>query len=238
MTLLSRLLFVLSALLLLPSRGEAEGLVQLSLNGAIDAKGGATVEVQWGHWTGKESRDTHLRLHLAQDTSSFELASLLVMRLRARGASVLFPAEKTGATGPVHLYVESTTQVNLRLGHGMWATVTLCDSGPEKVRFLKPQVARDGAQITINTSTFQAHTKMTASILLEHDMDALANTATVCETLFNQGLSKGLVCDRPSADSWRPAKGSDGALVTGCSIELLAPGADWGLQVSLSVPTN
>jgi|GEM_PF-1143478 len=238
MSQLSRLFFTLLLLALAADRSRAEGLVQLGLHGAVESRGGASVELEWHHWNGSEVRDTALRLHLAQDTSAFDFASLVVARLRARGARVHFPAEHSGAAGPVNVFVEDTVEVKLRLGSGMWGSVTLCDQGPEKVRFLRPLLEKEGAQLSIRTSTFETHAKQPGSVLLELDVDRLASTPSVSEQLFNHGLRLGLVCDRPSADSWRPVKGSDGALITGCSIELLSPGTDWGLEVSLRRPSG
>lgn len=234
----TRLLLALSLIVLTADRSRAEGLVQLTLHGAIDVRGGAQVAIQWDYWAGNDTRATELQLHLAQDTTAFDVASLLVSRLRAKGATVQFPAEKSGDADHVHIFVEKTTQVNLRLGSGLWSTVTLCETGPEKVRLTKPRVNREGAQLTINTSTYLAHTKEAGSVLLELDIDERANTSSLCEMLFNQGLSKGLVCDRPTADSWRPQKGSNGGVVTGCSIEFLSPGSDWGIEIGLSVPNQ
>ena len=236
MQFLSRLFLALSVLLAATVSARAEGLVQVSFNGSVETRGGAVIEVRWDIWDGQQVRETSMRMHLAQETGAFDVATLLVARLRARGAKVQFPAEHVGTSGPVHVFVENTTGVILRLGNGMWSTVTVCESAPEKVRLMKPLTALEGANMTINTTTFQSHTRQPGSILLYVDIDALANTASLCETLFNQALTKGLTSDRPSPDSWRPTKASDGALITGCSIELLAPSSDWGLEVQLSIP--
>ena len=116
------------------------------------------------------------------------------------------------------------------------AEVTLCDQGPELVQFFKPLLRRRGALIAVSTSTWQEHTKKPGKTLLRVDADLLASTSSICEQLFSQGLSEGLVCDRPSADSWRPIRSSGGAVITGCSISLISEDSDWGLEVSLSLP--
>jgi len=67
-------------------------------------------------------------------------------------------------------------------------------------------------------------------------LDHETSPGEVCEGLFQQGLERGLVGDRPSADLWRPMKASDGAQVTGCSVTLRASNTGWGLQVRLAAP--
>lgn len=215
---------------------RGEGLVQLTLNGSLYARGGAPVEVQWNHWDGSEVVETHMRLHLAERTGAFDVAFLIASRLRARGARVLFPAEHSGRESDVHLFVEDTTLLSVRLGSGLWSRVTICEGAPESVRFSKPLTTIEGAQLSINTSMFNAHTKKAGGVLLELDIDGHQSPTSICEQLFQQGLSKGLICDRPSPDRWTPVRGTDGSSLTGCSIELLSPGTDWGLEVRLSVP--
>jgi hypothetical protein len=166
------------------------------------------------------------------------VASLIAARLRARGAKVLFPSEHSGRSVDVQLFVEETTQLSLRLGYGLWSRVTTCDAGPQSVQLSKPLLVLDGAQLLINTTTFNQHTKLPSFVLLDLAIDSHANTSGICEKLFQQGLAKGLVCDRPAPDRWTPVRGSDGGIVTGCSIELLSPGADWGLEVKLAIPTR
>ena len=180
-----------------------------------------------------------MRYHLANSTTAFDVAVLLVAKLRADGAKVVFPAENSGTGSPEHavqVFVQNTTRISFRLDGGIWAEVTLCDQGPELVQFFKPLLRRRGALIAVSTSTWQEHTKKPGKTLLRVDADLLASTSSICEQLFSQGLSEGLVCDRPSADSWRPIRSSGGAVITGCSISLISEDSDWGLEVSLSLP--
>lgn len=215
---------------------SGEGLVQLTLNGSIEVRGGAPIEIQWEHWQRGELKQAHLRLHLAERTQAFDLAALLALRLRASGAEVLFPREQSGAEHDVHLFVEATTRVQMRLGSGLWSRLTVCEGAPASVHFEKPQLSIDGAQLIVSTSLFNQHSKLPRTVLQELEVDAHATPTAVCERLFQQGLSLGLVCDRPSPDRWTPVRGTDGGVVTGCSIELLSPGSDWGVEVRLAVP--
>ena len=228
-------LTLLAALFLTASAG-AEGMVQISLHGQITSRGGAPVEIHVGYWNGKEVVAVDLNLHVAEMTTAQDVAHLLVSRLKRAGARVEYPAANASRPDPVQIFIEHTTLVSFRLGHGLWAGVTTCESGPEAIRFQIPLLQKESADISVCTTTFHPHTRKPGRTLLELDVDEFDTSGAICEVLFNQGLAKGLIGDRPSADRWRPVKGTDGSQVTGFSIELLSPGADWGLEVMLSVP--
>lgn len=235
-----RLLLISAALFTLFGNLRAEGLVQLTLKGEVQTRGGAPVEIRWtskSSTTGK-FEEVGLRLHLAEGTSAFDVATLLVGRLREAGAKVRFPGEKARQVHRVQVFVEATTQISLRLAPGMASTITTCDAAPTSVRFLSPlsHVAR--AMMMVQTTTFHPHSKKPGSILLEMGLDALRPPAEICESIFQQTLELGLVSERPTTSSWRPIKGADGAAVTGCSIELNSVNSDWGLEVSLEVPAG
>ena len=233
---LHSVLTLAAAALLLATPTRAEGMVQLSLHGQITSRGGAPVEIHVGYWNGKDVVAVDLNLHLAEMTTAQDVAHLLVSRLNRAGARVEYPAQHTSRPDPVQIFIESATLVSFRLGNGLWAGVTTCESGPEAIRFQPPLAQLESADILLCTTTFHAHTKKPGRKLMELEVDRYATSGAICELLFNQGLSQGLICDRPTADRWRPVKTSDGADVTGFSIELLSPGADWGLEVMLSVP--
>jgi len=235
---LSRRLFSVSlAILVCLAGARAEGLVQLSLRGALASPGGAPVEVRWAAEVEPgQVREAGLRLHLARGTSAHALGTLLVQRLRQAGAKVLFPAEHGSAAGEVQIFVEASTRVSLRLAPGLSSSITTCEVAPSRVRLLKPLLHSEPARLTIQTSTFHAHTRLPGSVLLELPLDSSGTMAQTSEELFEQALANGLVGDRPSADSWRPVRGEDGATVTGCSIELDSERSDWGLEVQLELP--
>ncbi len=231
-----RLLLALVPFVALAAPARAEGLVQLTLHGVLAQQGGGPVEIDWHFYDGEEVKEVGMRLHLAEYTKASDIASLLAKRLRQAGAEVTFPGEHERSIEVVNLFVEDTVQVNLRLHVGLHGTVTVCESAPESVRFLKPLEAVDSATIRVTTSTYQPHSKMPGTIHVGVEADGKRTPASICEDLFNQGLEKGLVGDRPTADTWRPTKTSDGASITGCSIELRSAASDWGLQVKLARP--
>lgn len=234
---LIRLLLALVPFVALTTPARAEGLVQLTLHGVLAEQGGGPVEIDW-HFLDKNRvvQEVGMRLHLAEYTKASDIAALLAKRLRKQGADVIFPGEHERSMEVVNLFVEDTVQVNLRLNVGLSGTVTVCESAPESVRFLKPLAAKEEARIRVTASTYHPHSKMPGTIHIDTNAGGDRAPAAICEDLFNQGLEKGLVGDRPTADTWRPTKTSDGASITGCSIELRSSASDWGLQVKLSRP--
>lgn len=218
---------------------HAEGLVQITLLGSILPPGGAPVEVELEVWDGEQVDALSLNLHLGQGTRARDLASLIATRLRRLDARVDFPDEN--ADGPkdgfeTTLFVQAATSVNLRLGYGMQARVTLCDAAPSSLRFLTPQVNSEGAGIRIAITTFQTHSRQIGRDLISLDVDRGMGPAQVSEQLARVALDKGWIADRPRPDSWSCSRTSDGATVTGCSIELDSAAADWRLEVKLEVP--
>lgn len=229
--------FLCSALLALSSAAaKAEGLVQLTLQGEIGARGGAPVEVEIGIWDGSRVRDLSLNVHLAERTSAEELVFLLAARLRRLGAHVDLPGEAVASRGSAHVFIDAVTHVNLRLGHGLWGSVTLCDATPASVRFQPPEIEKDGAEIHIAATTFHSHNRRLGRALVHIEVDRLTTSAQISEKLANESISLGWMADRPTPDRWAASRTSDGALITGCSIELLSPSADWRIEVALEVP--
>ncbi len=221
--------------LLLVASAQAEGLVQLSLRGRINTRGGAPVELNIGFWDGKRVRAVDLRLHLAEGTSASDLATLLATRLRKAHAELVTPEVSAASGGSAQLFIESATLVSLRLGHGLSAIITTADSVPEAVRFQVPKELEQAAKVSISVTTFHPHTKLPSRVDLVQSPEADTSPSSICESFFNEALEKGLICDRPNANRWRPMKTSAGAMVTGCSIDLRSE-ADWGLEVQLAVP--
>ncbi|MFT7485956.1 MAG: hypothetical protein ACI9F9_001808 [Candidatus Paceibacteria bacterium] len=232
-----RLFLSFAVTLLLLGSAQAEGLVQLTLRGKLTGRGGAPVEIFWRVQSSAEqlAKDVQLRLHLAEGTTAHDLATLIATRLRRLDVDVTFPSEHI-ATDTTQLFVESTTLLSLRLAPGMSSAITTCEGGPNSVRFLKPLAYVESAKAVIHTSTFHAHTKLPGGVLLDLNLQRMKTPAQLSEELFELGLAKEFIGDRPGIDSWRPVKASNGAGVTGCSVELWPGESDWGVEVILARP--
>ena len=228
---------VLALSLLAADLARAEGLVQLSFGGQVDADGGAPVELEFGLWDGKAVREVSLNIHLARETTASDLAALVASRLERAGAKVLLPREGEPLYGPIHVFVEAVTHANLRLGHGLRGSVTLCDSAPSSIRVQPPEIVRGGARLSIAATTFHHHDRRIGRKELVLELGELDTAGTVSEELARAAIAGGWVADRPSPDRWAASRTGDGAEITGCSVSLIGEGdADWRLEVQLEVP--
>ncbi|MDP6540201.1 MAG: hypothetical protein QF903_09505 [Planctomycetota bacterium] len=232
-----RLCCALSLPLFAPA-AAAEGLLQLSFQGAIHAQGGSSVEVEVGVWDGGagKARTIPMHLHLAEGTTAYDLASLVGARLRAGGARVVLPQEGSVGREAVHVFIEGATRGRLRLGGGIWGTATSCEAAPQEVRFLAPLVTRDTAQIHIGLSTYHPHTKSRGRKDLTFEAEAALGAARLSELLCALSIRQGLRADRPGPEGWHASRLTDGSMVTGCSVQLLSPDADWGIEMVLGEP--
>ncbi|MCB9913636.1 MAG: hypothetical protein H6828_00640 [Planctomycetes bacterium] len=223
--------------LVLAGAARAEALVQLTLRGRVMVEGGAPVEVNVDFWDGTQTKSTSLRLHVANGTSASDVGRLLAGRLRRAGAELEDPAEG-GVAEPLlaNLFVHGATRVSLRLGYGLWSSVTVCEGVPQSLRVLPPQAEQGDLRLAIGISTFLTHTRTSARVDLALDVKPDAEPSEICERLFEQALAKGLQSERSTADRWTPTKVTDGAQLTGCSIDLAAQRGDWGLEVVLGEP--
>lgn len=215
---------------------RAEGLVQLALHGEVVSEGGAPIEVEIGLWDGARVRDFEFNVHLGERTSARDLGWLLASRLRRFGAQVELPERQGGSAEVSHLFVEAVTHVRLRLGHGLWSSVTLCDAAPRSVRFQPPHIAPEGARILVVATTFHSHSRRIGRASVSLEVDGLTTSAQISERLATESIASGWVAERPTADRWGASRLSDGAAIFGCSIELRSPTADWRVEVELEVP--
>ncbi len=209
-------------------------LVQLTLRGILLTPGGGLMEISSGFWRDGTEIRVDLSLHLAGGTSARDLATLLVARLRSAGAKL----EYTGATSSndslAHIFLEHASLVRLRLGSGLSASITTTDAAPTSLRILVPIQTKDPANLSVCLTTFHPHTKLPGRLQLGLALEADADPSAICEKLFKDSLARGLVSDRPSADRWSPTRCTDGALITGCSMDLRSPNGDWGIEVRLA----
>jgi hypothetical protein len=234
-----RQLIILVFVILGGASARGQGLVQLSLDGSIAPRGGAIVEVLWEtQVAGREASVVNLRVHLAQGTSAYDVGRLLAAQLKAKSIGGVYPGDVAPAEGATHLFVAQTSVLRLRLPPGLTSKVTSCDAAPTRIRILRADAypGKTAGKIAIRTSTMHPHTRKTGSVLLETEIKADEAPDSICEALFVSGLEKNLVVDRPTQDSWRPIRGDAGMVVVGCSIEMITPNADWGLELRMGSP--
>lgn len=228
--------FALALLACLAPRAQAESLVQLTLHGEIDEIGGSFVQVEIDIWRDQKVVRNDIHLHVAQGTSAHDLASLVNGRLADAGAVVRFPGEGTGKPTEAHLFIEHTTAINLRLGHGMWGEVTTCEEAPQWIRFDEPQLVPGDATLVLTATTYHEHLKTPGRLTLKLPLDKDTNSAALSQKLSTVAGENGWVSERPTADRWSPLRSDLGAAVIGCNIRFESKTADWRLEVQLHVP--
>lgn len=223
------------ALTALVAPASAESLVQLGLHGRMGTEGGALVQIEVDVWTGAEVQRHDLHVHLAQSTTARELATLLAARLEAAGATVVATDPHDESAAP-QLFVSDATAVNLRLGHGLWGEVTICEEAPESIRLVEPQLARGAATLELTATTWHPHLERMGRLRLEHPIAEDTNPGAISQGLAEAARASGWIGERPTPDRWSPLRADGGAQFVGCNVRLAAPTTDWRLEVQLRVP--
>lgn len=215
--------------LALPVR--AQSLVQIGLAGEIDAQGGAHVEIDVTFATATgEAVTSGVALHLAERTSAADVALLVVQRLRQVGASPVYEPNHTPARGPAMIFVPDCLGVASRLGHGLKASITLCEEAPARVRLVPGQDQRSAARVTCAASAFDAHTKERRRTVFAVELDTKHDAGDAATRLMRGAVDAGWKSELQGHDAWLPGTAVNGARIEGVSFELDSPG-DWRIEV-------
>jgi hypothetical protein len=227
--------YVAFALALFSAPSRAQGLIQLSFEGALIPEGGAAVELELGAIGETEERVLSFRAHLAHGTTATQVAGLLAHMLARQAIEHrLFdePALAGGRPGGAQLFVNDVTFVNLRLGHGLSVDVTLCQGAPARLRIDAPRAHKQPAEIAIHVSTLHHEMQSSGTAVVRVTASEGDDAGDLAERLVHTSIDSGWIARRPSVDSWSPVKMGDGSEIVGCSIEIETQG-DWRFEVSL-----
>jgi len=213
----------------------AQGLVQLSLAGAIQDRGGARVEIEIGALgrpddsTRPVARELVLHWQLAYGTSGPDLAQLIRRELEL-GRIGAFGTEPRD--GRMDLYIDHALYVNLRLPTGLKSIITLAETGPGAVRVLPPERNKQPASISISATTFHGHTEQhgVASLAVELDPSLVASAAS--DRIHEEATKRGWIGERPGIDAWQVLQLSDGSELRGFCLVLESEG-DWRVEVKV-----
>ncbi|HJO27177.1 MAG: hypothetical protein CMK00_03060 [Planctomycetes bacterium] len=218
-------------------RAEA-GLVQVTLSGEIHETGGAPQEIgislaplkadgRPASWT--------MNLHLAEHTSARDLAELVARRFLSSGfgprAWVSGPPG-AGSGSIAHLFLESPSSLVLRLSGGINGNVTLCEDAPESIKVLPPRLAPEALELSMAFSTRHPHSETHGRHEIKLELSPVNTSAQASKKLSAKALAAGWLGTRPTLETYKFHKRSDGSLIQGCSISLWTDG-DWGLRVEL-----
>jgi len=221
---------------LFTSTAQAEGLVQITIEGKITREGGARVELDLGAWhpAHQEAREMSVSLFLAEHTTAADVATLFATRISDAGFTVIAPTPtNTEDVKRAQLFVERAVLVSLRLGSGLSGAITACDSVPVSVRVLRPELQSEEAQVSVTISTFNQHSEKYGQEELSMAVPEKMNTTEIAGELFKLSLQSEWIAERPGTDAWRPMKMADGAIIRGFTARVASRG-DWKLEVRLA----
>lgn len=228
-------LFVLASAL----SAHAQGLVQLTLDGAVDTTGGGRIEIEVRFadpQNSLEPRTLSLDLLLAEKTGAIDVAGLLAQRLERAGARVVFTGANAPMRGPTNLFVEDVYSVGLRLGHGLIGSITLCEDAPQSVRISPGVESKLAGTLSVTAQTTNLHTKERGHVTFDV---ALLEKATLADTnsrVLMAAIAAGWRSESKSNEWWMPGANTDKATVTHCSFDLRS-NADWRIDVVLTPRT-
>ena len=225
--------------LLLASSLRAQGLVQISLGGSVDTPGGGNVEVEvtYPNRNANDALETVVvALVLGEGTSAFDFALLLERRLEAHNLRVTSSGPSTPIRGPVNLFVEGVYAVGIRLGHGLNATVTLCEDRPLSIKLSPGRESKLGASISVVAHTYQERTKEVGRVKVSETFSDKSEQTDVATRLVRAAIGAGWTSELANHTTWLPSGTTETERVTACSIELRS-NADWRLDVVLAPRT-
>lgn len=233
-----RLFLVLLALPLLPRGAAAQGMVQLTLRGAIELRGGNRVQVTVGgnvlrEDKTQEARELAFSVHLAQGTTASEVLALLQRRLDDAGFVTLVSSPSEGeARNHTNLFVEQVLFLELRVGGGLTATVTTCDGPLRTLRFLAAQALPAAGSLHVSGSGRHPHDQRLSRRGFDLDMAEGEHPAALSERIFKVATEAGWIAQRSGPTEWSPVRWQDGSAIEGMSVEIVSQG-DWSLRLEL-----
>ena len=216
---------------------RAQGLVQITLKGAVLEQGGSWCDLSVSAFDAQrgELQSVALALHAAEGTGAADLLQLLAGRLEARGVRVVRPAQVAGATQqPAHeiqwsLFVEQCAGVSLRVPVGLQMSATTSEGAPYSVRVLP---AAGGGLLLVRASTHARADGTVGSLSCQVALTKTSGKDDIATALAAAAIEAGWRGSVDGRDTWLPGQVQDGSDVRGTSFVLTgAPGAT--LQLSL-----
>ncbi len=195
----------------------AEGLVQLTFEGRIDAPTGGLVEVELDALTPESTAEIRVHVFLAPGTAAPALAELVERQLTAAGAKsyTSLPDLGPGEAPRADLFVERATVAALRMGMGLTGRITLCQGPPAILRVRPPEIETAPATLVLDASAWHPHTERRSHRTLEYAVAPDAPAARTAAELFQRALEQGWSCERPEDEAWQPVKLADGSRIVG-----------------------
>ena len=230
----------LLCLLALTPAVRAEGLLQLRFGGRVNRAVfdqerktghfvGQLVEVEIGANVAGKPHILTLHVHLAPGTTGVDLAALVGRRLNSMGIKTV------GTPDSGNLWVESAEYVHLRLGGGLRAEIALAEGPPKSLAIRPPTGGAMEQTLRVDVTTVirpsgELPVRGAANLVIPLGKDSSA--ASISAELARAG-QKEWISDRPTGDTWRPVRMSNGAAITGFSMGLINEEESWRVELRL-----
>lgn len=215
---------------------QAQGLVQLSLSGAVETAGGGRIEIEIATFDPNAPAKplvTAIHVLLGEHTTAADLALLLTKRLEANFARVTTLGTNAPARGPVNLFVEGVVTVGMRLGNGLSGSITLCEDRAMSVKVSPGLESKLGGVFRVVAHTREEHTGQNGRFQVDVNFADKSEIGDVAMRVVRSAIGMGWPGELKGHDTWWPAPTTETQRVTSSSFEIRS-NADWRLDIALA----
>lgn len=240
---LPRIALASLALAALSPLAPAQGLAQLRLEGELNSRHGAWIEVYIGAMVQRQAREMQFIAYFGPGTTAVELGTLLAVRLERAKFDVIptfFDRDSSGMS----LFIDDALFVRVRVGGGINATITAMDTPPGAIRIFSPSLSPEPATVYISAGVWSPHAQIwgrvelsvpleTQSIPDNLRLDAtnpVADAPLVAKRLQAAATAAKWLTETSRGDSWRAIKMMDGAIFQGLAVTVQSEG-DWRIEL-------
>ena len=220
-----------------------QGLAQLRLDGQLNSRQGAWVEIEIGAMVQRQAREFGLIVYLGPGTTAIELGTLLAVQLEREKFDVIPTFLYQDASG-MSLFIEDALFVRVRVGGGLTATITCMDLPPGAIRIYSPSLSAEPATVHISAGTWSPHDQVWGRVELSVSMETqsipenlrldgtnpVADAPLVAKRLQQAALAAKWQSESTRGDAWRPTRMMDGAIFQGLAVTVESEG-DWRIEV-------
>jgi hypothetical protein len=221
----------------------AQGLAQLRLEGVLDSRHGAWVEVYIGAMVQRTPREMPFIAYFGPGTTAVELGTLLAVRLERANFDViptLFDRDMDGMS----LFIDNALFVRVRVGGGINATLTAMDTVPGSIRIFSPSLSPEPAIVHVSGGVWSPHAQIWGRVELSVPLETkaipdnlrldatnpVADAPLVAKRLQEAAIKAKWLSESPRGDAWRPIKMMDGSIFQGIAVTVESEG-DWRIEL-------
>lgn len=222
---------------------SAQGLAQLRLDGQLDSRHGAWIEVYIGAMVQRQAREMEFIAYFGPGTTAVELGTLLAVRLERAKFDVIPTFLDRNATG-MSLFIDNVLFVRARVGGGLTATITCMDLPPGAIRIYSPSLSTEPATVHVSGGVWSPHEQIWGRVELSVPLDTktvpenlrldgtypVADAPLVAKRLQAAAAEAKWMSETARGDAWRPIRMMNGAIFQGLAVTVESEG-DWRIEV-------